>query len=154
VADLATEKAKEARKHLRGELVGLLRAIFDAPSFSQGEQALAKLAEHTLGKSLTKYLLPLLDAALTHLLPCHQGLLRVSPEWCWRDFRQRLSRGRNHGSEQRLERAALLWAIYHNFTPAQMRHECKRHYRHPGQSPLEVAGAPPGELSYLDALAV
>ena len=154
VADLATEEAKEARKHLRGELVGLVRAIFDAPSFSQGEQALAKLAEHTLGKSLAAYLLPLLDAALVHLLPCHQGLLRVSPEWCWRDFRQRLSRGRNHGSEQRLERAALVWAIYHNFTPAQMRHERKRHYRHPGQSPLEVAGAPPGELSYLDALGV
>ena len=39
------------------------------------------------------------------------------PEWLWRDFRLRLSHGRNHGSEQRLERAALVWAIYHNFTP-------------------------------------
>ena len=27
-------------------------------------------------------------------------------------------------------------------------------YRHPGLSPLAVAGAPPGEISYLDALAI
>ena len=39
--------------------------------------------------------------------------------------------------------AALVWAIYHNFEPAQWRSERKRHYRHPGQSALEVAGAPP-----------
>ena len=45
----------------------------------------------------------------------------VSPEWYWRDFRLRLSRERNHRSEPRLERAALLWAIYHNFEPAQWR---------------------------------
>jgi len=66
----------------------------------------------------------------------------------------RLSHGRNHGSERRLEQALLIWAIYHHFTPAQRRKERKRHYRHPGQSPLEVAGAPPGKLSYLDALGV
>ncbi len=76
------------------------------------------------------------------------------PEWCWRDFRLRLSQGRNHGPPARLERAALLWAVYRNFTPAQERSECKRHYRHPGQSPLAVAGVPPDEVSYLDALAV
>lgn len=43
------------------------------------------------------------------------GLQRVSLEWCWRGFRLRLSRGRNLRSEQRLERAALLWAAYHSF---------------------------------------
>jgi hypothetical protein len=53
-----------------------------------------------------------------------------------------------------LERAALVWAIYHNFEPAQWRSERKRHYRHPGQSPLQVAGAPPGAITYLDALGV
>ena len=78
----------------------------------------------------------------------------MTPEWYWRDFRLRLSRGRNHRSDQRLERAALVWAIYHNFEPAQWRSERKRHYRHPGQSALEVAGAPPGQVSYLDALGV
>jgi len=82
------------------------------------------------------------------------NLQRVTPEWYWRDFRLRLSRGRNHGSEPRLERAALVWAIYHNFEPAQWRSERKRHYRYPGQSPLEVAGAPPGQVTYLDALGV
>ncbi len=49
--------------------------------------------------------------------------------------RLRLSHGRNHRSEQRLERAALLWAIYHSFEPAQWRSEHQRHYRHPGKVP-------------------
>jgi len=83
-----------------------------------------------------------------------RGLQRVSPEWYWRDFRLRLSHGRNHRSETRLERAAVLWALYHNFEPAQWRSERKRHYRHPGQSALQVAGVPPGQVSYLDALGI
>ena len=95
-----------------------------------------------------------LDAALIHLNAYNRGLLRVGPEWLWRDFRLCLSRGRNHATSARLERAALVWAIYRNFTPAQRRSERKRHYRRPGQSPLAMAGAPPGETSYLDALAV
>lgn len=42
-----------------------------------------------------------------------RGMQRVTPEWCWHDFRLRLSHGCNHGSEQRLERVVLLWAVYH-----------------------------------------
>ena len=53
-----------------------------------------------------------------------------------------------------MEQAGLLWLVYRNFTPAQKRVEQKRHYKHPGQSPLEVAGADPGPISYLDALEV
>jgi len=153
-AGLEKHQAKETAKRLRKKLGGLVRAIFDAASYEEGEQALAKLAQHCAGAALAQFLNPLLDAILMHLMACHQGLLRVSPEWCWRDYRMRLSRGRNHGSDQRLERASLVWAIYRNFTPAQRRYERKRHYRHPGMSPLEVAGAPPGPISYLDALRV
>ena len=94
------------------------------------------------------------DRVLVHLLDYYQGLQRLTPEWYWRDFRLRLRRGRNHRSDQRLERAALLWAIHHNFEPAQWRSERKRHYRHPGQCALAVAAAPPGQVSYLDALGV
>jgi len=72
----------------------------------------------------------------------------------WFFFRLRLSRGRNHGSSQRLQRALLVWAVYRNFTPAQWRSERKRRYRRPGQSPLTQAGVLLGELSYLDALRV
>ena len=82
------------------------------------------------------------------------GLLRIAPEWLWRDLRLQLSRGRNHGSEQRVQRAMLVWAIYRNFMPAQWRSEHKRRYRRPGQSPLTKVGIPPEELSYLDALRV
>ena len=66
----------------------------------------------------------------------------------------RLSHGRNHGSAVRLEQAALLFAVYLNFEPAQERSERRRSYRHPGLSPLVVAGVPPNGISYLDALSV
>ena len=95
-----------------------------------------------------------LEAARSYRCGYNQGLGRASPEWLWRDFRLRASHGRNHGAEPRLERAAVLWAIYHNFEPAQDRSEHTRTYRHPGQAPLALAGLAPGDISYLDALAV
>jgi hypothetical protein len=154
VADLGEAEAQELRIRLRKELGKLVHDILDAPSYEAGEEALKRLAEHPWGGPLAQFLTPLLDASLMHLMDDHQGLVRVSPEWRWRDFRQRVSRGKNHGSDQCLEWAALRWAVYHNFTPAQRRSEHKRHYRHPGQSPLEAAGASPGTVSYLDALHV
>jgi transposase-like protein len=146
--------AKVVKKKVRAEMVALIHGVLDAGSYGQAEKALAKLKAHSLGQRLATLLEEHLDAALVYLLDFNKGLSRVSPEWYWRDFRLRLSHGRNHRSDERLERAACLWAIYRNFTPAQERSERKRHYRHPGMSPLAVAGAPPGEVSYLDALAV
>jgi predicted XRE-type DNA-binding protein len=148
------EAAKTKGKELRQELLSLVHAVVDAAGLHQAEIALANLVTHPLGKDLVRKVGKALDETLVHLSAYNQGLIRVAPEWCWRDFRLRLSRGRNHGSEERLERAALLWAIYRNFTPAQERSERKRHYRRPGLSPLEVAGAQPETVSYLDALAI
>jgi hypothetical protein len=153
-AGLTEEAAKAAREQARKELVSLIHGVVDAKSEAAAEAALAKLAAHQLGAGLAKMLRRDLEKLLVYQLRYNEGLLRVTPEWVWRDFRLRLSRGRNHGSDERLERAALVWAIYRNFTPAQRRCERKRKYRHPGQSPLEVAGVPPGNISYLDALAV
>ena len=151
---LAGAAAKAAKKKVRAELVALVSGVLDAPDYTEAEAALARLKAHQLGGRLATLLEGHLDAAMVYLLDFNRGLARVSPEWYWRDFRLRLSRGRNHRSGERLERAALVWAIYRNFTPSQRRSERKRHYRHPGLSPLAVAGAPPGEISYLDALAV
>jgi transposase-like protein len=151
---LAEDVARQVREQVRGELVALVRAVVDAASYEIGEQALALLKEHPQAGQLWRILNEQLDRILIHLVPYYQGLQRVTPEWCWRDFRLRLSRGRNHGSDPRLERAALVWSIYRNFTPTQWRSERKRRYRHPGQSAFEVAGVPPGEVSYLDALRV
>ena len=151
---LTREDAKQARKHVREELGKLIHNVIDALSYDQAEAALAALRGHPQGVAIGKKLNVLLDQILTHRLPSCRGVQRVSPEWYWRDFRQRLSHGRNHRTDQRLERATLVWAIYHNFEPAQWRSERKRHYRHPGQSALEVAGVPPGQVSYLDALGV
>ncbi len=153
-ATAAGDVTGEAAEQARDELGGLIHQIMDAHSCEQAEAALATLLGHPLGASIGKVLNEQLDRVLVHLLAYYQGLQRVTPEWYWRDFRLRLSRGRNHRSDQRLERAALVWAIYHNFEPAQWRSERKRHYRHPGQSALEVAGAPPGQVSYLDAMGV
>ncbi len=153
-ADQVGSVAQAARRQLRRELAGLVRAVFDASSYAQAETALGKLKAHAWGAKLAQAIAANLDAALVHLQDYNRGLGRVGPEWLWRDFRLRLSRGRNHGSDQRLERAGLVWAVYHNFEPAQWRSERKRHYRRPGQSPLAKAGVPPGEVSYLDALSV
>jgi hypothetical protein len=131
--------ATAVRRATRRTLVGLVRAV---------------LAAHPWGAALARALGEVLDAALVPTLAWHAGLVRVGPEWCWRDFRLRLSRGRNHRTDDRLERTALVWAIERNFEPAQARSERKRRYRRPGQSPLALAGVPPGPVSYLDALAV
>jgi len=154
VEGLSAEVAQPVREQVRGELAALVRAVINAASYPVAEQALAALREHPQGDRLWRLLNERLDQILIHLVDYYNGLQRVAPEWCWRDFRLRLSRGRNHGSAIRLERAALVWAIYHNFTPAQWRSERKRHYRHPGQSALQVAGVPAGQASYLDALRV
>jgi len=153
-ADLSGIAAERARQQVRAELGGLIHQILDAESYAHAEAALATRLGHPLGATIGQLLNEQLDRVLVHLLDYYRGLPRVTPEWYWRDFRLRLSRGRNHRSDQRLERAALVWAIYHNFEPAQWRSERQRHYRHPGQSAFEVAGAPPGKVSYLDALGV
>ena len=154
VGEVTGEAADAVRKQARKELVALVHGVLDARSEAAAEVALAQLAGHRLGEGLARMIEKELDSLFVHLLAYNAGLTRVVPEWYWRDFRLRLSRGRNHGSEVRLARAGLLWAIYHNFTPAQWRSERKRHYRRPGKSPLEMAGVPPGRISYLDALGV
>jgi transposase-like protein len=152
--DLVGETAKVARKAARRELTGLVHAVLDAKDEVEAERALVALRAHRLGGRLALLLTEHLDAALVYLNQYNKGLVRVGPEWLWRDFRLRVSRGRNHGSDERLERAALVWAVYANFTPAQGRKERKRKYKRPGKTSLELAGIPPGSLSYLDALGV
>jgi len=155
--------AAAIREQVRAELIALLHDVIDAKSHAQAEAALVILRSHPQGAGISQFLNAHLDRILVHLVAYYAGLQRVTPEWYWRDFRLRLSRRRNHGSDPRLERAALVWAIYHNFKPAQWRSERKRHYtctarkcrcHYPGQSPLQLAGAPPGQVSYLDALGV
>ena len=152
--DVARDAAREARRGLRKELTRLVHQILDARGEVEAERALAVLRAHQLGARLAELIEENLDAALVHLSRYNQGLARAAPEWLWRDFRLRVSRGRNHGSDERLERAALLWALYTNFTPTQERKEKKRKYKRPGKTSLEMAGVPPGSLSYLDALMV
>ena len=154
VTGLAGAALQGAQRRVRRELVALVRTVVDAAGGEAAEQALGRLAAHPQGAALAQTLAGLVDAALVYRVGFNAGLQRVGPEWLWRDFRLRLGHGRNHGSAARLERAALLWASYRNFEPAQRRSERKRHYRRAGCSPLEMAGVSPGRVSYLDALAV
>jgi len=154
VASAVAQVAESSQEQVREELKSLLHAVIDAASYAAAEEALARLQAYPYAARLAQKVNEQFDRLLYPLLACHQGLSRIAPEWLWRDFRLRLSRGRNHGSEERLDRAGLLWMVYHNFTPAQWRSERKRKYKHPGQSPLQVAGGSPGQISYLDALEV
>jgi transposase-like protein len=153
-ADLSGAAAPVMRRTIRRELSALIRPVLDAPTRPAAREALAILRAHAHGARVAALLETYLESALVHVRPDNHGLCRIAPEWCWRDFRLRLSHGRNHGSGRRLARAALLWAIYRNFTPAQERSERKRIYRRSGQSPLAMAGVPPNEVCYLDALGV
>ena len=147
--------AEAVREQVRSRIGGLDPWGDRCPQLRTGRGGAGGLVRsHPQGAVIGQFLNAHLDRILVHLVAYYAGLQRVTPEWYWRDFRLRLSRGRNHGSDPRLERAALVWAIYHNFEPAQWRSERKRHSRYPGQSPLQVAGAPPGQVSYLDALGV
>jgi hypothetical protein len=153
-ADQGKAAARRVARQTRRTLVELVRAVYDASTEAEAQAALARLAAHELGQALADLVALHLEAARYYHCGYNQGLGRASPEWLWRDFRLGLGHGRNHGTEQRLERAALLWAVYHNFQPAQDRSERKRKYRHPGQAPLALAGLPPGDISYLDALEI
>jgi hypothetical protein len=105
---LTKEAAEAARQLAREELTALLHAVIDAQSYVQAEQApdpgrgqaLGRLRQHPLGQQLTKRVNEQLDRLLFTLLPEHQGLLRIAPEWLWRDFRLRPSRGRNQGASR------------------------------------------------------
>ena len=146
--------ATAVRRATPRTMAALVRAVLDAADDATAVAALRQLSVHRLGAGLARALRNEVEQALVYQGAVTQGLGRVGPEWWWRDFRLRLSRGRNHRTSARLERAATLWAVYHNFECAQWRRERKRSYRRPGRSPLAMAGVPPGEVSYLDALAV
>ncbi|MBC7076791.1 MAG: hypothetical protein H5T92_00540 [Synergistales bacterium] len=135
-------------------MTALVRQVLDALSSEEAEQALEALKAHAHGSGLWKVLNERFIQLFVHLLEACREVGRVTPEWMCRDFRLRLSRGRNHGNERRLGRAGLVFTISRNFTPAQMRRERSRHYRHPGRSALEVAGMVIEGCSYLDALEV
>jgi hypothetical protein len=107
-ADLEENAANQRRQEVRKQLGKLIRTVLEAVDYAQAEQALDTLRHYPCAEQIAHTLNVNLDRILVHSLAYYQGLRRVNPEWCWRDFRLRLSHGRNHGSEQRLERATLL----------------------------------------------
>lgn len=140
VGSLRGAAATAVRRATRRELAALVHAVLDAADDATAVAALRTLVAHRRGAALARALRNEVDAALVYQAPGLTGLGRVGPEWLWRDFRLRLSHGRNHRSHARLERAATRWAVYHNWEPAQRRQEHKRTYPRSGLSPLDRAG--------------
>ena len=101
---LVGEVAKQIRRETRRELVGVIRAVDDAPTHLSAQCEFARLAAHRGGHELARMLDEHLDDALVHLLNYYQGLVRTNPEWLRRDFRKRVSHGHNHGTDVRLDR--------------------------------------------------
>jgi len=116
VAKVITGDDEDAKDEMASHVNGLLHQIIDATSYESAEKALQRLRDDPATELLAKKLNGQLDRLLYHLHPVHEGLMRISPEWLWRDFRLHLSRGRNHGCEARLAEAGALWSVYHNFT--------------------------------------
>ncbi len=120
-ANVASDLADAVRAQVRAELVALIHGVIDAQSYEQAEKALVVLLSHPQGAAIGQFLNVHLDHILVHLVAYYAGLQRVTPEWYWRDFRLRLSHGRNHGSDTRLERAALVWATIGSANRPQFR---------------------------------
>ena len=102
--------ATAVKQATRRTLAGLAHAVLDAPDDAAAVAALRTLAADARGGALAQGLRNVLEQALVYQGPVNQGLGRVAPEWSWWDFRVRLSRGRNHRTRARLERAAVRWA--------------------------------------------
>jgi hypothetical protein len=147
VKELAEAAARRATPQARRTHIDPARGVYDATTEAEDQVARARLAAHESGPALADVVAVHLAADRYYQCGYNQELGRALPEWVWRDFRLRLSHGSNHGTELRLERAALLWTIYHNLEPTQDLSERKRTYRHPGRAPLARAGLPPGDIS-------
>ncbi len=122
-AGLGGEAAEQARQQARAELTTLIHKIMDVLSGDQAEAALAALQGHPLGTAIATLANERFDRVLVHLVTITRACRAPPPEWYGRNFRfrLRLGHGRNHCSDQRLERAALLRALFRNFEPAQAR---------------------------------
>jgi len=114
LAEAATQAARglrgaaatAVRRATRRALLPLVRAVLDAVDDGAAVTALRALAAHPRGAGVAAMLRNLVADVLVYREGWNRGLRRVGPEWWWRDFRLRLSHGRNHRSTARLERAA------------------------------------------------
>src|SRR5438874_771728 len=78
---LTKSAAAAVQRHVRRELVALVRAVLDAASEAAAQGALGPLRGHRLGGGLAAALAPHLAAAHVCHRPYTRQLGRVSPEW-------------------------------------------------------------------------
>ena len=74
---LVGEEAHHARREARRELVGLIRAIFDAPTHLAAHRAFTRREAHRWGKELARRIDEHLDEALVHRLDYNQGFVHT-----------------------------------------------------------------------------
>jgi len=152
--------AEQAADEAMEILMDAIHAVWDALSLQEAQEAFAALLglwSHVpqlqpviqlIGKTL--------EEALLHTSQVIDGMGRTSnvAERFFRRYRQRVRRMCCFMSNGGCDAFNLLWLMYINLEPYQLRREQKRHYRHPGLCPLQVAGTDTQAVTWLDAVGI
>jgi len=135
-----------------------LKALWSVPSLDDGYSALEDL-ERTFSPipalaGLWQTVRRTLREALAHTRRLVDLAERTSnvAERFFRSYKRRFRMLGCFMSLPGCDHFSAVWQLYSAFLPYQLRKERKRFYRYPGLCPLHLAHAPPGPLSWLDAV--
>jgi len=152
--------AEHAADEAMAILSDMIHAVWDAPSLQEAQEAFAALQNLWSHVPSLQPVLQLisksLEEALLHTSQVVEGMGRTSnvAERFFRRYRQRTRRLGSFMSNGGCDAFNFLWHIYINLEPYQLRREQKRHYRHPGLCPLQVAGTDTYAVTWLDAVGI
>jgi len=150
--------AQHAADETMQMLTDTIHAVWDAPSLPDAHEAFSVL--HALWSHLPS-LQPVLQIiaqslaeALLYTTRVVNGMGRTSnvAERFFRRYKQRIRRMGSFMSTAGCDAFNLLWQVYFNWQPYQLRRERKRLYQHPGLCPMQVASTDVQTLTWLDAV--
>jgi len=152
--------AEHAADEAMQMLLDMIHAVWDASSLSEAEEAFSTLqtlwSHYSPLQPVLHIIRQSLQEALLHTSRVIDGMGRTSnvAERFFRRYKQRVRRMGCFMSTGGCDAFNLLWHIYINLEPYQLRHEQKRLYRHPGLCPFQVANADTQGIAWLDAVGV
>jgi len=135
-----------------------LAAVWDAGRRAEAEVALRLLVSvfgsQAIAQEAVRIVEETFEQAMTHLTA---GMAEVSRstavcEWVWRYYKERVRQMGGFMSADGCTNFTALWGLALNFRRYQRRKERLRQYKHPGQCPLELAGAMVHGVTWLDAV--
>jgi len=152
--------AEHAADETMDLLMDAIHAVWDASSLQEAQEAFTALQDQWAHIPALQPAIQLigktLQEALLHTSQVVDGMGRTSnvAERFFRRYRQRVRRMGCFMSSGGCDAFNLIWQMYINLEPYQLRRERKRHYRHPGWCPLQVAGADIKAVTWLDAVGI